>query len=217
MFDYWRQTDIVDIERLKTIHINVIGVGGIGSPTTICLTKMGIKNVSVWDDDKVEPHNLPNQFYREEDLGKHKVEALNEICKSFSGTELTVTKERVTEKSPPFSGIVISGVDSMAARKVIWQILRWCTTVPLYIDARMAAETMKIISIRPTDMDDISWFEKNELYDDEAAVQDTCTAQAIIYNTFSIASLITNQIKKFVMNEQIQREVIMDLKTLMMP
>jgi hypothetical protein len=52
------------------------------------------------------------------------------------------------------------------------------------------------------------------LYDDEQATNDACTARAIIYNVLSIAGLVANQVKKYAKGERLDREVILDLKTL---
>ncbi len=59
---YLRQLDIIDPGKF-TGKIRVIGVGGIGSPTAIILAKMGFKRFVLMDDDTVEPHNLPSQFF----------------------------------------------------------------------------------------------------------------------------------------------------------
>ena len=50
--------------------------------------------------------------------------------------------------------------------------------------------------------------------DDDEADPNACTAQAIIYNTFTVAGLIANQVKKYAKGEHLSREVIFDLKTL---
>ena len=59
---YWRQTDIVDADRLAELPVTVIGAGATGSFITLALAKMGVRHITVYDDDTVEEHNLPNQF-----------------------------------------------------------------------------------------------------------------------------------------------------------
>ena len=211
--DFWRQLDIVSESELQ-IPISVIGAGGIGSPVCLALAKMGCGHLTVYDDDKVEIHNLPNQFYRLEDLGKPKVMALSEIVRSFTGTEITPREERV--ESQRLSGLVVSGVDSMASRQQIWEkAARYKPGVGLYIDARMGAEVCRIYTIRPVDPDDVRLYEST-LYSDAEAEEEPCTARAIIYNVLSVAGLVANQVKKYVKGEPLAREIIMDLKTLIL-
>jgi ThiF family len=209
--DYWRQLDLVTPDELK-LPITLVGAGGIGSPTALALAKMGCSHLTVYDPDLVEPHNLPNQFYRLEDSARPKVEALRELIWAFTGLEIVSIQETVSQQR--FSGIVISGVDSMSARQAIWQgAIRYHSNVELYIDARMGAEVCRIYSVRPSDPEDVRAYELT-LYDDDQATDDACTAQAIIYNVLSIAGLIANQVKKYAKGERLDREVILDLKTL---
>lgn len=211
VMDYWRQLDLVTPAELK-LPITVVGAGGIGSPTALALAKMGCSQVTVYDPDLVEPHNLPNQFYRLQDSARPKVEALRELIRAFTGLEIVSIQEAVSQQ--PLSGLVISGVDSMSARQAIWQgAIRYRSNVELYIDARMGAEVCRIYSIRPCDPEDVRTYEST-LYDDDQASEEACTAQAIIYNVLSIAGLIANQVKKYAKGERLDREVILDLKTL---
>ena len=209
--DYWRQLDLVTPEELS-LPITMVGAGGIGSPTALALAKMGCSRMTVYDSDLVEAHNLPNQLYRLEDFARPKVEALQVLIRSFTGFEIVAIREAVSKQR--LQGLVISGVDSMVARKTIWQeAIRYRPNVELYIDARMGAEVCSIYSVRPADPDDVRAYELT-LYDDDEADPNACTAQAIIYNTFTVAGLIANQVKKYAKGEHLSREVIFDLKTL---
>jgi threonine dehydrogenase-like Zn-dependent dehydrogenase len=209
--DFWRQMDIVTPEDLAKYTVTVIGAGGIGSPTALILSKMGVEKITVYDDDIVEKHNLPNQMYRTSDIGKSKVEATKDICSDFSGVTITVCNEKFEQQS--VHGIVISGVDSMKSRAAIWKRMRYNPMVNLYVDARMGAEVCRILTVNPCDPDDIKWYE-NSLFPDEKASEEPCTAKAVIYNTFSIAGLIASQVKKLARAQLFVREIIFDLKTL---
>lgn len=209
--DFWRQMDLVTVEALET-PVTVIGAGGIGSPTVLALAKMGCSRLIVYDDDRIEPHNLPNQVYRLDQLGMAKVEALAQVVKDFTGVDLEVHCQRV--EGQRLSGIVVSGVDSMASRSTIWHgSIRYNPAVQLYVDARMGAEVCRIYSIRPVDPDDVRYYERT-LYSDDHAEEAPCTARAIIYNVLAAASLIANQVKKLANGEGLPREIILDLKTL---
>ncbi|MBI5166791.1 MAG: ThiF family adenylyltransferase [candidate division NC10 bacterium] len=209
--DLFRQMDIVKEEALEA-PIVVIGCGGIGSFVILALAKMGCSTLTIYDDDRVEEHNIPNQLYRLEDIGRPKVEALAGVVKAYTGLSLEARPERFDGQRP--QGMVISAVDSMQARRRIWdRSVRYRAGVPLYIDARMGAEVARIYTVQPADPDDVRFYEAT-LHGDEEALRLPCTAQAIIYTGFSIAGLIANQVKKFVMGEALKREIIFDHKTL---
>ncbi|MBI3954364.1 MAG: ThiF family adenylyltransferase [Chloroflexi bacterium] len=211
--DFWRQQDIVSSDELD-VPIVVIGAGGIGSPTVLALAKMGCTQLTVYDDDLVESHNIPNQLFLLDDIGRPKVEALAHLVQGFTGTSIRTVQERVAGQR--LQGIVISGVDTMSSRHDIWQrSIKYKPQVRLYVDARMGAEVCRIYSINPVDPDDVRLYEET-LYTDEEATEEPCTARSIIYNVFGIAALIGNQVKKHAKGEEMAKEIIFDLKTLLL-
>ncbi len=214
--DFWRQLDIVNPNELDMLGgVTLIGAGGIGSPTALALTKMGITNLSVYDDDEIDNHNIPNQLYKLNGVGQPKVECLKELCLDFSGVEITANKKRFDLDGTNLSGIVISAVDSMESRIEIWNLIKFKPLVTHYIDSRMAAEIAVMYTICPTNLSDIKMYEEN-LFPDEESVETRCTEHSIIYNVFGIASFIANQIKRIAKNETYYKEIILDYKTPML-
>jgi hypothetical protein len=210
--DFWRQSDIISQERLNNHPFVLIGAGGIGSVAGLVLAKMGVKDLTVYDPDIIEAHNLPSQTYRLDDLGRSKVDALADVCWDFAGIEIEPIQEELPLNSRP-TGIVISGVDSMSARQGIWYkaIKPNPFTVSLYIEARMGAQEGRIYTVTPHDPDHISLYEAS-LYSDEEASELPCTARATGYNVFYLAGLLASQVQKFVMGEMPPRpEIIFDL------
>jgi len=167
--DYQRQSGLITQEQMKD-PIILIGAGGIGSPTAQVLCKMGVRSMTVYDDDKVEAHNLPNQMYRIKDLSKFKVDALKEICEEFSDTIDFTAKSIRFDHPIRTKSIVISGVDSMDSRIAIWNHVKLNSAVPLYIDARMAREMIKIYRVNPTDIKSVKMYEES-LHSDAEAVE----------------------------------------------
>ena len=209
--EFLRQLDLVSPETLD-IPVHLVGCGGIGSFTALVLSKMGVRHLSLYDPDGIEEHNLPNQLFRVSDVGRPKVEALREILEEFAG--LPVEAQPVEVERQRMAGVVISGVDTMRARKTIWQqCIRYRAAILRYIDARMGAEVARIYAVKPTDPGDIRFYEKT-LYHDEEAEAIPCTAAAIVYSGFAIASLIGNLVKRLATGEDLPREVLFDLKTL---
>jgi molybdopterin/thiamine biosynthesis adenylyltransferase len=210
MIDYWRQLDIVTPAELD-VDITIIGVGGLGSPIALALVKMGCPRLTLYDADSVEPHNLPNQLYRLADIGRPKVEALASLLREYAPVDVRPVAEMVTDQ--PQRGIVISAVDSMAARNDVWHsTIRYRAPVALYIDARMGGEVGRVLTVTPTNPLEIERYEQT-LFTDEDGVEDPCTAQATIYSTFSVAALVANQIKRHVRAEPASSDLIVDMAT----
>jgi len=210
--DFHRQLGILSPDALEDLQVTMIGAGGIGSPTVLALAKMGVQNIKVYDADFLEKHNLPNQMYRTTDVSRPKVEALAEVVKDYTGLVIDRVSEAYTNQ--PLEGVVISGVDSMAARKEIWkQVQGQSFRVPLYIEARMGAEVARIYTVDPEDTLQCEWYEEF-LYSDEQAQNVPCTERAIIYCTFMIASLLASQVKKYVTGGNLCGEIIFDMVTL---
>lgn len=209
--DLTRQADLVSGDALAT-PITVIGCGGIGSFTALALAKLGCRSLTLYDPDSVEAHNLPNQLYRMTDVGRPKAEALGEILRSLAGTPVEARVERLDGQR--LQGLVIAAVDTMEARKIVWQrSVRHRAAVPLYLDGRMGAEVARLYTIRPADPDDVRFYE-GTLYPDAEAEAVPCTAAAISYTGLAIGSLMGTQVKKFLMGEEVRREILWDLKTL---
>lgn len=64
--------------EMLTSRIHIIGCGAIGSTLAENLVRFGITNITLYDFDTVEPHNIANQMFRNTDIGKTKVEALSD-------------------------------------------------------------------------------------------------------------------------------------------
>ncbi len=209
--DFSRQADLVRPEALSTT-VHLVGCGGIGSLVALALSKLGCGRLELYDDDRVEEQNVPNQLFRTADVGRPKVEALAEILETFTGTRPQPHRRRI--EGDRLQGIVVSGVDSMLARKTLWlKSVRHRAGIPLYLDGRLGAEVCRLYTIRPADPDDVRFYERT-LYDDSEAAPLPCTAGAIIYTGFAVASLVADQVKKFAAGETIVREILCDLKTL---
>jgi hypothetical protein len=206
---YARQLDLLSPEQMK-IPVTIIGAGATGSFTALSLAKMGVQDITVYDFDTVEEHNLPNQFYRQSDLGKPKVVALQEIIEQFEG--MTIKAKNTRYKGQRLDGIVIIAVDTMDTRIHIWQFIKQNPGIQLCIDSRMGAEVMRIYSFDPNDFSACKEYEAT-LYPSSEAIQVRCTAKTIMYTVLSIASLLANQVKKFLAGEFLKKELIFDLKT----
>jgi hypothetical protein len=209
--DYWRQLDLFSPDKFGDKEVHVVGVGATGSYVAFLLAKQGVQNIHVWDFDDVEPHNLPNQIYRLKDVGRSKVDALTEIIEEATGIKITLHNEAVVGGTM-LKGIVFLLVDSMDARKDIWQgSLKFKLPVELMIETRMAIDNGRVYAIKPSRPADIKMWE-GTLYSDEEAEESPCTNRSIAPTVSFIASLSVWKLIKFANGEEYERELILSTR-----
>lgn len=199
---------------LQSKAITLIGAGAIGSFTALTLTKMGVNKLKVYDEDGVSEHNLPNQFFRKEDIGQFKVDALKQILENFNSVRIQKNCHFYTNQK--LAETVIVATDSMASRQKVWgQFLKQFQCRNL-IEARMGAEVGMVYTItKPKRSNVVSPkdfnFYEERLYPDSQVKPLPCTARSIIYNVLMIASLVCRSYKAIIMNKKHPREVIFDM------
>lgn len=209
---YARQSGIVSQETL-TRPLAIIGAGGIGSFTALTIAKMGYEGpITVYDDDTIDPVNLPNQFYRLGDVGRDKVTALQDIVKEFADRELRVSNSRL-DQLPIFAEIVVLAVDSMDTRIRLWRSLTADHQCRFVVDGRMGGESLRLYTIDRQRADHVALYEA-QLYSSEQATPLRCTERAVIYNVTIIAGLIANQVKRLSMGQPYQAEILLHLGSL---
>lgn len=187
-----RQSAIIPARVLDT-PITVIGAGAIGSFTVLALSKMGFTKIHVWDFDEVSDANMSCQWFRVGDIGKPKVIALRDLIRDFTGLNIEVSEEKY-EGQTELEGIVISSVDSMKARKMIWQSVQKSRQVMFLIDPRMAAEYALSFVMDPKNEKDIKAYETT-LYTDSNSVDEPCTAKATMYTATMLAGYVAKHVK----------------------
>ena len=57
-------------------RLHIIGCGSVGSTLAELLVRFGLTNLTLYDFDTVEPHNLANQMFAQKHIGMPKVDAL---------------------------------------------------------------------------------------------------------------------------------------------
>lgn len=208
-----RQLGIVTPKELD-FPILLIGAGGIGSWTALALIKIGCSNLTVVDHDTVGEENIPSQFYKPEQIGQPKAEALAQNIKELTGTEITPIVSKVN-MGPHFFDVIISAVDSMETRKDIWNSLVHHTFPYLYIDGRMGGEVIRIISTNCENDEHVEKYHAS-ITNAQPTDDEPCTERAICYNTFVCGGLISSLVKKYAKKEYVPRLLTFDIKAYQM-
>jgi len=207
---FTRQATLLPTSTQKPVCI--IGAGGIGSMAALALVKIGAKDITLFDHDIVEDHNLPSQFFSNGQQGQNKVGALKTNIDAL-GFGINVTARAEVWDGETVAPIMVAAVDSMDTRKAIWGILRGRFSVELYIETRMGAEFMRIYAMRPSDPDIKEKYEAT-LYSDAEGVEEPCTARAIAYNTMIAGGITTALVKKYLAGERVPFETMVDLRAM---
>lgn len=190
-----RQADIIPEEVLGE-QITIIGAGAIGSWVTLSLAKMGFENLTVFDHDTISIENMNCQFYPFGDIGKPKASMLAQMVRVFTNANISAHDRKY--ETGTFPGIVISAVDSMAVRKLIWENHKEKSPgTRAIIDPRMGAENALLYVMNPMDESDILSYEKS-FYSDQDAVQEACTAKATIFTANMLSGLVCKAVKDLV-------------------
>ena len=207
---YLRQLDILKPE-VCNMPITLIGAGATGSFTALALAKMGIHDITVYDADTVEEHNFPNQLFPINALGINKAIALYELVHMYTGYKIKPVPHMFTEKNE-VSGIVICALDSMKGRRMIYKMCAGNPKVNLLIDPRCGAEVCRVLTMTPELKSSCEKY-KATLHSDDKADPTPCTARSIIYSVLTVSSLICNQVKRYLMNQELRTDMLMDLST----
>lgn len=101
-------------------RIHIVGCGSVGSTIAENLARCGVTKMTLWDFDTVENHNIVNQMFTQQDVGKLKVEALKNILTDIN-PEIV---DHVELKPEGWQGKLMSGyiflcVDSIELRREI--------------------------------------------------------------------------------------------------
>lgn len=70
---------VIEQEKLRKASIAIFGMGGLGSPLAEQLVRAGFEHLKLCDNDKFETSNLNRQVCSLNDLGKFKVDIVEEI------------------------------------------------------------------------------------------------------------------------------------------
>jgi molybdopterin/thiamine biosynthesis adenylyltransferase len=100
--------------------VAVVGVGGLGCPAALALARSGVVRLGLFDGDRVESSNLPRQLlYREEDLGRWKVDAAAERLRILApGCEVEPFDGAVADRYEDLLrfDVWLDGLDRFAAK-----------------------------------------------------------------------------------------------------
>ena len=119
MIDLSKSYDYFQPEKDDS-RIHIVGCGSVGATVAENLARCGITKFTLWDFDEVEPHNLANQIFRQQDVGTKKVDALLDILMEINpDIKNDVKLESKGWQGKNMSGYIFLCVDSIELRRKI--------------------------------------------------------------------------------------------------
>lgn len=126
MEQYARILKLIDEDKLKTIqekNIIIVGVGGVGGFALEALVRLGIKNITIIDNDIVDITNLNRQIIsNHEVLGQDKVEIALQRALSinpngnFRGVNVFLNQDNLVEFIPNDSDYILDCCDTVTTK-----------------------------------------------------------------------------------------------------
>lgn len=118
--------------------IHIIGCGAIGSHVAEQLVRIGCSNIHLWDFDTVAPHNITNQMFKTEDIGKYKIMAVAQMMHSINPELIGNTTVHCDGwKDEVLNGYVFLCVDNIDLRREIVKRNQYNPNCIAFFDFRM--------------------------------------------------------------------------------
>jgi sulfur carrier protein ThiS adenylyltransferase len=214
-----RQREIVPPDALAACHGVVIGVGAIGRQLAMQLAAVGVAALDLVDHDTVGEENLAPQAYWPADLGRPKVQATAEICRSINpAVEIAAHPERFRRsavhdlpcfrpgEAPGRRPAVFACVDSIVTRELIWSSVRG--RAAFYADARMSAEVVRVLA---SDRPATDAYYPTTLFAAEQAYAGSCTAKSTVYTASIAAGLMVSAFTRWLRGLAVERDLVLNL------
>ena len=171
-----------------------MGAGSIASYIALALAKAGVPDITVYDHDVVESHNVPMSTYRESDIGRLKVDALAERINYETGISIRTHATKYRDQ-PIGRGSLIVSIDTMeddgCGRIPIWQKVKDSLSIDIMIDTRIDRWLGEIYTIVPTHASDQKNYEQT-LHPDTEMAQQVCGFHGITTMSMAVAGNAVN-------------------------
>ena len=170
------------------------------------LARMGCPVLNIYDFDELEMHNIPNQYYDTQDLGKPKVEALAEklklinpsiVVNAYNGKVLPKASEE-GKGIDEMSGYVFLLVDSMKTRKELWEAVKKNKNIVHCWESRLGSDQARVYSLDMS-VKNFDKYEQDFYEDDNAEVSACGTSITVLPIVLQTASLMMVQFIDLVM------------------
>lgn len=187
--------------------VTIVGVGGIGAAAALCLAKMGVKNMVIFDHDTIDDENMPTQLHLISCAGKSKVEGVAEMLAMFSDELAVFPIDQWVDRDTDLEGdLIIAAADGIAARKEIWAAAQGGSW---FLDTRMAAEEYQHFLVDMENPGAVKEYHAMlDALSDESVPDLPCTAKATMYCAFTAAAHVGSVVKEIVSQTAVSHRLV---------
>lgn len=203
-----RFSSAVWFNKIQEQTIIVGGQGGISSWFTFLAARMFPRSIYTFDPDRVELVNLAGQLFSMNDVGNYKGDAVAQTIAQFCDYRSVFSVNELYTESSTAGRVMVCGFDNMQARRVFFS--NWAALVGslepeerktcLFIDGRLAAESLQILCITGDASWDMTEYEEKYLFDDASADETVCSFKQTAFMANMIAGLMVNMLVNFCAN-----------------
>ena len=216
--------DVMDLSKVYEFFqpesaegkIHIVGCGSVGSTIAENLARCGIKDFVLWDFDTVEPHNVSNQMFTQNDVGKPKVEGLKDILVSINPEIAdSITLQPKGWQGKMMSGYIFLAVDSIDIRRAIVEKHMDSPYVKAVFDVRTMLTGAQHYAA-PWDNNNVkqNLLQSMQFSHDEASDEVEVSACGVTLGVVTtvrlISALCVNNFIRFVKNGEIWKTVLID-------
>jgi molybdopterin-synthase adenylyltransferase len=194
------------LEKIKKSTIVIIGVGGLGSFTSILLSRMNPKKLILIDNDIVQETNLERQIiYSKKEIGLKKVtcakQKLSEFCE-IEAIEEKLTKENISKLIPKKTTLLMDCVDNNQTRIVINEYCKK-NNIP-WIHASVIEEIGQVALINKQE----EYFSCFECFNQHKEGKKAIEIGVLNSAVGAISSIATNLAINYLVNKDITKKII---------
>lgn len=197
-------------------RIHIIGCGAIGSTVAENLVRFGLTNITLYDFDFVEPHNIANQMFTQSDIGKTKVDALAEMLYNINPevkNNMKLVHKGYTGQK--LSGYVFLCVDNIDLRREIATKCKDNQYVKAMFDFRMRLTDAQHYAANWQDKKMIEDFLKSMAFTHEEAKEETPVSAcnitlSVVPTVRTIVAMGVSNFINFVKNGNIRKLILID-------
>lgn len=199
--------------NMSDVGTHIFGCGAIGSSAGMNLSRMGSGRIFLYDHDVVSEENVGVSEYKFQDVGLHKVIALEKKLTSVNHDVSIVPNIFKIEDDDTFdvtkNDIAVLAFDNMESRLNVAKSI--CDSkAKAIIDARMGAEQLQLYSISPPNLERYEQY----WYSDEEGDPETCTTKSTSYCASLAGSFIANTIRKIVTKQPYNEALLFHFPTM---
>ena len=208
-YEFFKPEDCTD-------RIHIIGCGAIGSHVAEQLVRYGLTNITLYDFDTVEAHNVANQLFTQEDIGKTKVKAVADYLYKINpdiAQDIKLVDKGYTGQR--LSGYVFLCVDNIDLRREIATACRGNAFVKGMFDFRMRLTDAQHYAAAWNDPKMIDAFIGSMAFSHDEAKQETpvsaCNMTLSVCSTVkTIVSYGISNFINFVKGRPIKKMILID-------